>query len=140
VSLERPEVAVGGIVIDDGRLLLVERGRGSAVGTWSIPGGRVERGETLAAAVEREVAEETGLSVRCGAFVGWVERISGDYHYVIMDFMATLVGSAAHAVAGDDAAALAWVPLEDVAAYPGLVPGLAAFLSEHGVLDGSALG
>ena len=129
-----PEVCVGAIVVDDGRLLLVRRGRGAAVGAWSIPGGRVEPGETLAAAVERELAEETGLAGRCTRFVGWVERISDAYHFVILDFLVELVGPSSAAVAGDDASEVAWVALDELDAVDPLVPGLLEFLREHAVV------
>lgn len=128
-----PEVCVGAIVVEDGRLLLVRRGRGVAQGGWSVPGGRVERGETLAEAVVRELREETGLEGVCGRFVGWVERVGDDHHFVILDFEIDLL-SADGAVAGDDAAEVAWVPVEDVAELRGLVDGLAEFLHEHGVI------
>lgn len=131
----RPEVAVGAIIIDQEQLLLVRRGRGPGQGFWSVPGGRVEPGESLAAAVEREVHEETALQVRCGAFVGWVERIGSDHHFVIMDFRAELVGPKM-AEAGDDAAEVAWVDLAAVEGF-GLVDGLYDFLVDHGVLDPS---
>ena len=127
----RPEVCVGAIVVRDGRLLLVRRGRGAAVGAWSVPGGRVEPGEPLAQAVERELLEETGLAGRCGAFVGWVERIDAEHHFVILDFDVT-VGDDTEPRAGDDAADVVWVPLAEVAAWDGLVPGLLDFLVEHG--------
>lgn len=130
----RPEVAVGAVVVHHGRLLLIRRGRGPAVGQWSVPGGRVEWGETLARAVEREVAEETGLTVRCGPFIDWVERIGAGHHYVIMDFRADVVGDATVALqAGDDAAEAAWIPLGEV---PGvdLVDGMLAFLRTHHIL------
>jgi len=127
------EVAVGAVVVDRGRLLLVKRGRGPGLGEWSVPGGRVEPGETLAEAVEREVAEETGLTVRCGPFVGWVERIGSAHHFVIMDFRAELIGSD-QATAGDDAADVAWVDLGHVADM-GLVAGLLDFLTDHQIID-----
>jgi ADP-ribose pyrophosphatase YjhB (NUDIX family) len=92
----------------------------------------VEAGETVAAAVVREVAEETALQVTCDALVGWVERIGADHHFVILDFAVSLAGPATPA-AGDDAAEVAWVPLGEVAGLP-LVEGLETFLLDHGVI------
>ncbi|MEZ5407376.1 MAG: NUDIX hydrolase [Acidimicrobiales bacterium] len=130
----RPEMAVGAVVVHDGRLLLIRRGRGPAAGQWSVPGGRVEWGETLAQAVEREVAEETGLAVRCGSFVGWVERMGQGHHYVIMDFRAEVVGGPGMDLrAGDDAAEAAWVPLEEVPSVD-LVEGMLSFLRIHRII------
>jgi len=127
-------MAVGAVVVHDGRLLLIRRGRGPAAGQWSVPGGRVEWGETLARAVEREVAEETGLSVRCGPFLGWVERMGQGHHYVIMDFRAEVVGGTGVAPrAGDDAAEAAWIPLDEVHAVD-LVDGMLSFLRTHQIL------
>lgn len=128
-----PEVCVGAIVVADGRLLLVRRGRGVAQGSWSVPGGRVEPGETLAEAVVRELREETGLEGVCDQFVGWVERIGAGHHHVILDFEVDVL-SVDGARAGDDAAEVAWVPVEDVAELRDLVDGLAEFLHEHGVI------
>ena len=127
-------MCVGAVVVHEDCLLLVRRGRGPAQGEWAVPGGRVEAGETLAEALVREVAEETGLEVVCEALLGWVERIGPDHHFVILDFRAQVLDPDRQAPrAGDDAAEAAWVPLADVAALA-LVDGLAEFLSEHGVL------
>ena len=129
-----PQVCVGAIAVVDGRLLLVRRGHGPAAGTWSIPGGRVEPGETLAEAVVREVAEETGLEAMCDDLVGWVERIGDDYHFVILDFFVTVLdGPEKEPQAGGDAAEAAWVPLDDVS-HLRLADGLAEFLHEHGIV------
>ena len=131
----RPEVCVGAVVVDDERLLLIRRGHGPAAGEWSVPGGRVETGETLAEAVVREVAEETGIEVVCDQMMGWVERIGDDHHFVILDFRAQLLGTEeGDPVAGDDADEAAWVPLHEVAEL-NLVEGLAEFLNDQGILD-----
>jgi mutator protein MutT len=128
----KPEVCVGAIVVDDERLLLVRRGHGPAAGEWSVPGGRVEPGETVQEAVVREVLEETGLEGVCGELIGWVERIGEDHHFVILDFEVTLL-EARDPTAGDDAAEARWVPLWDVAEMA-LVDGLAEFLHDHDIL------
>jgi 8-oxo-dGTP diphosphatase len=133
---DRPEVCVGALALDADRLLVVRRGHGPAAGDWSVPGGRVERGETLAEAVVRELTEETGLEGVCDELVGWVERIGPDHHYVILDFRVTVLSSNEPA-AGDDAAEAAWVPLEQVARLK-LVDGLAEFLYDHGILHAIA--
>jgi mutator protein MutT len=128
----RPEVCVGALVVDDERLLLVRRGHGPAAGEWSVPGGRVEPGETVQEAVVRELVEETGLEGVCGELVGWVERIGEDHHFVILDFAVTLL-EARDPTPGDDAAEARWVPLWDVAEMA-LVDGLAEFLHDHDIL------
>ena len=129
----RPEVAVGAVAVDHDRLLLVRRGRGPAQGSWSVPGGRVHRGETLAEAVTRELREETGLEGVCGPFLGWAELLDDELHVVILDFEVTIVDDAEPA-AGDDAAEVAWVDLADVA-EKALVDGLAEFLHDHGIIE-----
>jgi mutator protein MutT len=129
----RPEVCVGAIAVLDGRLLLVRRGHGPAAGEWSIPGGRVEAGETLAEAVVRELAEETAIEGVCDRLVGWVERIGPDYHFVILDFQVTVLDPSGLA-AGADAAEAEWVPLDEVP-HRRLVEGLAEFLHEHGIIS-----
>jgi mutator protein MutT len=129
-----PVLAVGGVALRGDELLLVRRGHGPAAGEWSVPGGRVEAGETVHEAVVREVAEETGLAVVVERFLGWVERIDdAGPHFVILDFAVTLLEPDAMPAAGDDAAEAAWVPLGDLADLR-LVPGLLEFLGDVGVL------
>ncbi|HEY5229485.1 MAG TPA: NUDIX domain-containing protein [Acidothermaceae bacterium] len=115
-----PEIAaVGAIAVRNGALLLVRRGHAPSRGRWSLPGGRVEPGETAREALVREMAEETGLAVEVGELVGEVLRPGPNgVTYRIQDFRVTLVGDhavAGSAVAGDDAADVEWVPLADVA-------------------------
>ena len=132
--MTRPLVCVGAVAVDADRLLLVRRGHAPGAGQWSVPGGRVEGGETLAEAVVRELAEETGLEGVCGELVGWVERHDPDAgtHFVILDFRVEVLAGD-RPIAGDDAVEARWVPLADVADLD-LVEGLAEFLHEHGVL------
>lgn len=135
-----PQVAVGAIAVHAGQILLVRRGHGPAAGSWSVPGGRVEAGETLHEAVVREVAEETGVGVVVDHFLGWVERIdatpdgSTGSHFVILDFAVTVLDPDAPLVAGDDATEAAWTSFDDLGDLP-LVPGLLDFLEDTGVLD-----
>ena len=132
----RPVVAVGAVAVVDHAILLVRRGRGPAQGEWSVPGGRVEAGEPLPAAVVRETFEETGLEVVVDGFLGWVERVGDDpapYHFVILDFAVTPLDAGAPLVAGDDAAEAAWVPLVDLGDVR-LVDGLYEFLADVGVV------
>jgi ADP-ribose pyrophosphatase YjhB (NUDIX family) len=127
-------LAAGAVAVEDGRLLLVQRDpAATGGGLWAVPGGRVEPGERVREAAVRELREETGLRARCGDLVGWAERITGDVHYVILDFRVELLDPPGAAVAGDDAVALAWVPIGEVAGHD-LVAGMAEFLVEHGVI------
>ena len=127
-----PVVAVGAVCLHEGRLLLVQRGRGVAVGTWSLPGGRVEHGELLEVALRRELREETGLDVRVTGLCGLAERIVDEHHFVIVDYWCEVDGG--EAVAADDAAGVRWASRSDLDQLV-LVPRLVEFLSEHGVLE-----
>jgi ADP-ribose pyrophosphatase YjhB (NUDIX family) len=125
---------VGGIVHDlAGRLLLIRRGQEPGRGLWSLPGGRVEPGETLAQAVVRELREETGLDVRAGEPVGRVLVPAGDVDYDVTDLRCALVSPGAEPVAGDDAEA---VTFADAAALDRLActSGLLEVLRGWGVL------
>jgi len=93
----------------------------------------VEAGESLVAAVVRELREETALEGVCGPLVGWVERTDVDHHFVILDFRVTVLGGGP-AVAGSDAAEVAWVPVEDLGDW-NLVDGLEGFLVDHGLVE-----
>ncbi|HEY5026726.1 MAG TPA: NUDIX domain-containing protein [Acidimicrobiales bacterium] len=128
-----PVVAVGAVAVRDGALLLVQRAAEPQSGRWSVPGGRVEPREALAHAVEREVWEETGLVLGCGALLGWAERMGPGYHFVILDFTMEVPDDCPDPVARSDAAAAAWVALEEVSTLA-LVDGLEAFLRAHGVM------
>ena len=111
-------VCAGAVVRDaDGRLLLVRRGQEPSAGLWSLPGGRVEPGESIAEAAAREVLEETGLRVSVGRLLASVDI--GDY--LVHDFAATVVGGRLQA--GDDASDARWCSDDDVALLP-LTPGL----------------
>jgi mutator protein MutT len=116
-----PVIGVGGIVLDANSVLLVKRGREPLKGAWSIPGGKLELGETLHEAVRRELREEAGLEVRVLDMVEVFERITRDdegrvaYHYVLIDFLCQSEGGVAEAA--DDAEAVAWVERTRLAEY-----------------------
>lgn len=124
---------VGAIVRDDqGRLLLVRRGNAPSAGLWSLPGGRVEPGESEVEAVVREVAEETGLVVEPERVVGIVRRPGRDGStYVISDYACTVRGGTL--AAADDAVDATWASLDDLDALA-LVPQLRDVLEEWGEL------
>jgi 8-oxo-dGTP diphosphatase len=107
-----PLVGVGAVVVEQGRVLLVRRGREPLKGHWTLPGGVLEVGETLSAAVAREVLEETGLTVEPLQLVELVDRIHREservrYHYVIADYLCRVTGG--ELCAASDAEAVRWV-------------------------------
>jgi len=128
-----PVVAVAAIVFDaQGRVLLIERGRPPSAGQWSVPGGKLEPAETLAQAVAREVREETGLLVEVGALACVVERIGDDHHFVILDYVARVIGGTL--AAGGDARGARFVSHDELGALPlteGLVDVLARARATH---------
>jgi len=134
-----PVCGVGAIVLEKGALLLVRRDRDPSRGQWSLPGGRVEWGESLREGLAREVREETAIDIDVEGFAGIAERIVPDdagnveFHYVILDFWAK--PRTHNARAGDDAAEVRWVPVGELTDLP-LTPGLFEFLQDRGVLEG----
>ena len=119
---DTPRPAVGAVVFKDDAVLLVRRGNPPACGMWAIPGGRIRLGETLQAAAEREILEETGVVVRAGDPVFVFDSVERDasgrvrFHYVIVDLAAEYLRG--EPTAGDDAADARWVTRDDLARLP----------------------
>lgn len=130
--MDRVIVAAGVVVVDDaGRVLLVQRGHEPSRGRWSLPGGKVEAGETPAEAAAREVAEETGLIVDVGEELWSLTIPAGDGKvYEVHDFAAQVVGG--ELSSGDDAAAARWITPEVLGALP-VTDGLLDHLARVGV-------
>jgi 8-oxo-dGTP diphosphatase len=116
------------LIFRRGTILLVERGRDPLKGYWSLPGGLVETGERLEAAIAREVFEETALHVKPGPIFEVFERIMRDasgrpeYHYVLIDYVCKVVGSDVRARGcqlrpGDDVSRAEWAPLTKLDQY-----------------------
>lgn len=125
---ERPVVGVGGVIIDQGRTLLIRRGSEPLLGEWSIPGGSLELGETLEEGVARELLEETGLQVRVLELIEVFDRIYRDngasgaqprkrprFHYVIADYLCERLGGEPRA--GSDVTDVAFAREEELAKF-----------------------
>jgi ADP-ribose pyrophosphatase YjhB (NUDIX family) len=124
---ERPMVGVGGVIIENGRTLLIRRGSEPLLGEWSIPGGMLEVGETLEEGVARELLEETGLVVRVIELIEVFDRIYLEstagaqeqkrprFHYVIVDYLCERL--AGEAAAGSDVTDVAFASEEDLVKY-----------------------
>jgi len=122
---------VGAVIKDrDGRLLLIRRGHEPGAGLWSLPGGRIEPGETDQQAVAREALEETGLAVQCRHLLGTAELPGADGTVIhVSDYLAVVTEG--ELAAGDDAAEARWVAAAEMDSLP-LTSGLAEHLAAWG--------
>jgi len=133
---EKPIIGIGGVVIEDGRALLIRRGSEPLLGQWSIPGGTLELGETLIEGTERELREETGLTVKVLEMIEVFERIHFGscadetwytleekrrprFHFVIVDYLCDRISGVP--VAGGDVTEVAWAEENDLEKF-GLTP------------------
>ncbi|HLH05839.1 MAG TPA: NUDIX hydrolase [Terriglobales bacterium] len=119
---DRPLVGVGGVILHEGRALIVQRGKPPRQGEWTVPGGMLEIGETLRSGVQREVLEETGLVVTAGEVLDVFDSIHRDpegrtqYHYVLVDFLCTWVSGELQAAS--DVAQARWITREELDSMP----------------------
>ena len=115
---QRPIIGVGAIILKRDRILMAQRGKEPLKGSWSLPGGALETGESLADGVRREVREETSLDIRPIGVLEIFERIMRDasgapeYHYVLIDYMCRIIGGTL--APGDDVCAVEWVRCRDL--------------------------
>lgn len=113
-----PLIGVGALILERDRIVMAQRGKPPLMGQWSLPGGLVETGESLAEAVRREVREETGLEIEPLGVLEIFERImrnaegAAEYHYVLIDYICRMAGGAL--AAGDDVCSVAWVRRRDL--------------------------
>ncbi len=133
----RPIVGVGGVIIDQGRVVLIKRRYEPLAGQWSLPGGSLEVGESLEEGAARELHEETGLVVDVGPIVEVFDRIQRDedgrvrYHFVLVDYLCRCTGGTLEA--GDDVSDARWVPLDQLGPY-GLTEKAASVIAAAAVL------
>jgi 8-oxo-dGTP diphosphatase len=118
---DQPVVGIGAVIIKEGEIALIKRGNEPSKGKWTIPGGLVELGENLEAAVIRETKEEVCLDVENARLIDVVDNIDLDeqgkvkYHYVIIDYLVHV--KSGNIKAASDAEELRWVPFDDVESY-----------------------
>lgn len=110
-----PVLAVGAVVVDGSRVVLIQRAHDPGKGSWSLPGGRVVPGERLVDALVREIREETSLDVAVERLVEVVEILGERHHYVVLDYRARVLSGELRA--GDDAADARWVDVADLPSF-----------------------
>lgn len=126
----QPAIGVSAVIFNEHQhVLLIKRNKAPACGLWSIPGGKQEAGESLITACQREVYEETGLSVEVKHIVAVVERNMPPFHYVIIDFFAVLTGENTQPKAASDVSDARWIDIRSIHEYD-LVPGLLAIIDK----------
>ena len=119
---KQPLIGVGALIVENGSVVLIKRGKAPLLGEWSIPGGMLELGETLRQGTEREAREETGLVVHATELLGVFDRVVPDaeghivYHYVLIDFLCERM--AGELCAGADAMDARWFTPEEIAKLP----------------------
>jgi ADP-ribose pyrophosphatase YjhB (NUDIX family) len=118
---DQPVVGIGAVIIKEGKIALIKRSNEPSKGKWTIPGGLVELGESLEAAVIRETKEETCLDIENPSLIDVVDNVDLDeqgkirYHYIIIDYLVHVISG--NIQAASDAAELLWVPLGEVENY-----------------------
>ena len=140
MSATAPVVGVGGVVVRDGRALIIRRGKEPLFGRWTVPGGTVELGETLEEALVREMEEETGLHVEPVEVLTVFDRIQREdgrvvYHYVIVDYLCRWRSGEARAAS--DALEVAWTSAAELPGYD--LPAKALEVVRGALLKGGAL-
>jgi 8-oxo-dGTP diphosphatase len=128
-----PVPCVGVVAVEDGALLLIRRRNPPSAGRWTLPGGRVEPGETLRAAARREALEETGLDLEIGGLLGTAEIDAPPERFLVSDYAARRRQPGTAPKPADDALDARFVPLEDVLDLD-LADGVGRWLIDHGVL------
>ena len=137
---DRPFVGVGGVIVDQGRVVLIKRRFEPLAGQWSLPGGAVDVGETLVECVAREMLEETGLVVEVGPVIEVFDRIIRDqdglvqFHYVLVDYVCRPVGGVL--AADSDVADAVWAHPADLPAFNLADPATSVIMRGLALADG----